>query len=124
MKDNNIELYLKENKPPKPEDENFLIEMNAKLDAVEGIKTEVDSQRRMGRAVLVLTLFIGLAVGLFVAAFIILHPVKPSNLGQEFFKRILDFIYEWKTYIIFPIAITAIILPLVLFKGKREVLDL
>ena len=124
MKDNNIELYLKENKPPKPEDENFLIEMNAKLDAVEGIKTEVDSQRRMGRAVLVLTLFIGLAAGLFVAAFIVLHPVKPSNLGQEFFKRILDFIYEWKIYIIFPIAITAIILPLVLCKGKREVLDL
>ena len=124
MKDNNIEFYLKENKPPKPEDENFLIEMNAKLDAVEGIKTEVDSQRRMGRDVLVLTLFIGLAAGLFVAAFIILHPVKPSNLGQEFFKRILDFIYEWKTYIIFPIAIAAIILPLVLFKGKREALDL
>lgn len=121
---NNIEFYLKENKPPKPEDENFLIEMNARLDAVEGIKTEVDRQRRIGRAVLIATLFIGLAAGLFTAAFIILHPVKPSNAGQEFFKRILDFIYEWRTYIIFPIAIISIILPLVLAKSKREALDL
>ena len=47
MKD--LEQFLRDNAPETPEEGQFLLETNARLDAVEGIKKTVDGERRRGR---------------------------------------------------------------------------
>ena len=47
MKD--IEQILREGKPELPDEGAFLIETNARLSKVEGIKQEVDGERRRGQ---------------------------------------------------------------------------
>ena len=47
MKD--IEQFLRENAPDTPAEGQFMIETNARLNAVEGIKKEVDGARHRGR---------------------------------------------------------------------------
>ena len=54
MKD--IEQYLRENAPETPEEGQFMIETNARLNAVEGIKATVDGERRRGRIALIVAL--------------------------------------------------------------------
>lgn len=46
----NIDSFLKENKPQVKDNPTFLLEVQHKMRAVEGIKTEVDRQRRFGLA--------------------------------------------------------------------------
>ena len=44
-----IEQYLRDNAPGIPDEGQFLIETNARLRNVEGIKQTVDTERRRGR---------------------------------------------------------------------------
>ena len=46
MKD--LDRFLRENAPETPEEGQFLIETNARLDSVEGIKKTVDGENRRG----------------------------------------------------------------------------
>ena len=61
MKD--IEQYLRDNAPETPSEGQFLIETNARLNAVEGIKKTVDGERRNGRIALIVALAAGLVLG-------------------------------------------------------------
>lgn len=51
----NIDSFLKENKPQVKDNPTFLLEVQNKMRAVEGIKTEVDRQRRSGLAGIIAT---------------------------------------------------------------------
>ena len=79
MKD--IEQFLRESKPQTPAEDNFIIEMNARLDAVEGIKSTVAEERRRGRRMMLAALGAGLILGGLVAAVLILHPALPEAVG-------------------------------------------
>ena len=57
-KKDNIEEFLRENRPIVKEDPTFLLETNRRLKSVEGIKAEVDRQRVSGRMTLIVTLVI------------------------------------------------------------------
>ena len=48
MNNNNIESILRESKPQVKDNPAFLLEVQQKMRAVEGIKNEVDRQRRYG----------------------------------------------------------------------------
>ena len=62
----NIDSFLRENKPQVKDNPTFLLEVQHKMRAVEGIKSEVDRQRRFGRTGLIATavvcVFIGIAL--------------------------------------------------------------
>ena len=52
MKNTDIESLLRENKPHVKDNPTFLLEVQHKMRAVDGIKSEVDRQRRYGRQAL------------------------------------------------------------------------
>ena len=51
MKNTDIESLLRGNKPQVKDNPTFLLEVQQKMRTVEGIKSEVDRQRRYGRSV-------------------------------------------------------------------------
>ncbi len=56
-----IEDFLRENRPITKDDPTFILETQRRMEQVEGIKGEVDRQRRHGRVALILALAVGLA---------------------------------------------------------------
>lgn len=116
MKD--LEQYLRDNKPVVKDDPTFLLETRHRLEAVEGIKGEVDRQRRSGRKALVAALAGGLAVGAGLSALGFLYPVNPDSVGQGILDSLCLFVQHYREYLLLPTALLAIGLGLVLFKGK------
>ena len=85
MKD--FEQFLRDNAPETPEEGQFLLETNARLNAVEGIKKTVDGERRRGRIALTVALVAGLVIGSGVTLFLMLCPAKflPLQESKEVF---------------------------------------
>ena len=113
-----IESLLRESKPQVKENPTFLIEVQQKMRAVDGIKTEVDRQRRSGRHSLVIALFFGLAFGLLVAALAYLYPVDSAAVNENILAELKLALEPWKKYILLFVAGCAVILGVV-FGIKR-----
>ena len=117
MKD--IEEFLTENRPAVQDDPTFLLETGRRLKAVEGIKSEVDRQRRYGRIMLIITLVAGLVIGVMVTLCAFLFPLDLSSVGDGVWDNVHAFIYRWRQYLVFPVALIAIVLGLVLSSGRK-----
>ena len=113
-----IESLLRESKPQVKENPTFLLEVQQKMRAVDGIKTEVDRQRRSSRHSLVIALFFGLAFGLLVAALAYLYPVDSAALNENILAELKSALEPWKKYILLFVAGCAVILGVV-FGTKR-----
>ena len=121
---NEIDEFLRANKPAVHDDPTFLLETRRRLEAVEGIKAEVDRQRSRGRLALVFALAIGLAVGVLATAIAFLYPADAASAGQGLWDSIRLFLTTWKQYLLLPVAILAIAFGLVLSKGGRSAVRL
>ncbi len=121
---NEIDEFLRANKPAVKDGPTFLLETRRRLEAVEGIKAEVDRQRSRGRLALVFALAIGLAVGVLATAIAFLYPVDAASAGQGLWDSIRLFLTTWKQYLLLPVAILAIAFGLVLSKGGRSAVRL
>lgn len=119
-----IDDFLRENKPVVKKDPAFLLETWRRMEAVEGIKAEVDRQRSTGRVALIVTLAIGLVLGMLATAVAFLYPVDPSSVGEGLWQSIRAFLTTWKQYIVYPVAALAITLSLVLTAGKKKTITL
>ena len=118
---NDIEQFLKENKPLEPAEGNFMIEVNSRLEAVEAIKRAVAAERRRSRSLLLAALASGLLLGCIITIIILLHPVAPGSLGTQFIARLSMFLQGWARYIIMLlIASGAIALGLAFASPRRE----
>ncbi len=95
MNEINIDEFLRNNKPVVKDNPAFMLEVRQRLDAVEGIKDEVDRQRRLRQITLSVTLLIGIVAGCLITAFILLAPLD----------SIRAFIGEWKLYIAVAVSI-------------------
>ena len=117
---NDIEQFLRENRPLEPSEGNFLIEVNSRLEAVEKVKQAVAAERRRGRGLLLASLAAGLLVGSLITIIILLHPVAPGAIGTQFIARLSLFLQGWARYIImFLIAGGAIALGLLFASPRR-----
>ena len=114
-----LEQYLKDHKPVVKEDPTFLLEAQRRMEAVSGIKGEVDRQRRHGRRALVIALCAGLFIGVAVSAVAFFFPVNPESVGQGILDSLRLFLQDYREYILLPTALIAIALSLVLLKGKK-----
>ena len=82
MKDKDIESILRDSRPQVKDNPAFLLEVQQKMHAVEGIKSEVDRQRRYGRTALILTLVAGLILGASAMLLAYLYPIDTSAISD------------------------------------------
>ncbi|MBO7575385.1 MAG: hypothetical protein J6S99_06225 [Bacteroidales bacterium] len=114
-----LEQYLKDHKPVVKDDPTFLLEAQRRMNAVAGIKGEVDRQRRHGRRALVIALCAGLVLGMAVSAIAFFYPVNPESMGQGILDSLRLFLQDYREYFLLPTALIAIALALVLFRNKK-----
>ena len=108
MKDKDIESILRDSRPQVQDNPAFLLEVQQKMRAVEGIKNEVDRQRRYGRNALILTLVSGLSLGAVAMFLAYLYPIDTSAISEDILSDIRVFLESYKQYLILPIAGCAI----------------
>jgi hypothetical protein len=121
-KEDNIEKFLRENKPVVKDDPTFLLETNRRLKSVEGIKTEVDRQRVNGRMALVVALAIGILLGATAMFIGYLYPVNPEQMKAGFLFNAIALIESFKQYLIVPVAILSLTLTFVLTSARKKAL--
>ena len=118
MKDKDIELILRDSRPQVQDNPAFLLEVQQKMRAVEGIKNEVDRQRRYGRNALILTLVSGLLLGAVAMSLAYLYPIDTSAISEGILSDIRVFLESYKEYLLLSIAGCAIALGLILGRQK------
>ncbi len=119
MKD--IEQFLRENAPEMPDEGQFMIETNARLNAVEGIKKTVDGERRNGRIALIVALAAGLVLGCVITLLVLFVPAQPAADSSAFAKA-LEALRDKREILFIGVALMAIVLGLVCMRKKEEVL--
>jgi hypothetical protein len=112
MNDIELEKLLRENRPAVKDDPAFLLEVRQRLNAVEGIKNEVDRQRRLRHIALTVTLLLGMVAGCLISAFILLAPMD----------SIRSFIGEWNLYIAIAASISITLISV--FLGGNSLLNI
>ena len=91
-----IEQYLRDNRPGLPEEGQFLITANARLEKVEGIKECVDSELKRGRKALVSALIAGIVLGSIATIFVLFCPTPEIRLSSSLIEKAAETIHEWK----------------------------
>ena len=114
MKNNDIESILRDSKPQVKDNPAFLLEVQQKMRAVEGIKNEVDRQRRYGRSSVIVALVLGLIVGAMSMSLAYLYPIDPSAINDNLISYIRVFIESYKQFLLLPVAGCAIALGMIL----------
>ena len=117
MKD--IEQFLRDNTPETPAEGQFLIETNARLNAVEGIKKTVDGEHRRWRLALIIALVSGLALGCIVTGLVLLYPIRPLQAEESFIVKTAQILRQWLPVLVGFIASCAIAL-FVVSRTKKE----
>ena len=120
MKDSNIEDILRQAKPVVKNDPAFLMETRRRMEQVEGIKQEVDRQRRRSRIILIATLVAGLVVGMAAMALVFLFPDQIQGFQNGFLASVREFLFKFRQYIVFGVAALAIALGLALSIGNKN----
>lgn len=118
MKNDHIESILRDSKPQVKDNPAFLLEVQQKMRAVEGIKDEVDRQRRYGRSSVIVALVLGLIVGALAISLAYLYPIDPSAINDSVISDIRVLIESYRQYLLLPVAGCAISLGLILGRQK------
>lgn len=114
-----IESFLRENRPQVKDNPTFLLEVQRKMREVEGIKSEVDRQRKYGRIALVVTLVFGLLLGALTMLLTYLIPMDELT-DTDIFASIRLCIEPIKEYLIVPLIACAIALFTVLYSSRQN----
>ena len=120
MNDKNIEDLLNAGRPVVKDDPTFLMETRRRMEQVEGIKEEVDRQGKKSRIILVVTLVVGLVLGMLATAVIFLFPNLIQDFENSFLAPLRDFLFQWKEYLFFAVAALAVALGLVLGTDRKS----
>ena len=110
MKLTDIESFLRNNKPQVKDNPTFLLEVQQKMRAVDGIKKEVDKQRRLGHHAILIALVSGLIAGITLAVLAYLYPIDSEAVSKGLITQLRMLIDPWKGYILIAAAACAIAL--------------
>lgn len=116
----NIEEFLRSNKPQLKDDPTFLLETNRRLKQVEGIKAEVDRQCTHGRMALIVTLILGIVIGAAAVTIGYICPVDLNNLNQGALAGIIVFLTTWKEYFLILAAALSVSLSYILSRTRKS----
>ena len=114
-----IESFLRENRPQVKDNPTFLLEVQRKMREVEGIKSEVDRQRKYGRIALVVTLVFGLLLGALTMLLTYLIPMDELT-DTDIFASIRLCIEPVKEYLVVPLIACAVALFVVLYTSRQN----
>lgn len=114
-----IESFLRENRPQVKDNPTFLLEVQRKMREVEGIKSEVDRQRKYGRIALVVTLVFGLLLGALAMLLTYLVPVD-KLIDIDILASIRLYVEPIKEYLIVPLVACAVALLAVLYTSRQN----
>ena len=114
-----IESFLRENRPQIKDNPTFLLVVQRKMREVEGIKSEVDRQRKYGRIALVVTLVFGLLLGALTMLLTYLVPMDELT-GADIFASIRLCVEPIKEYLIVPLIACAVALFVVLYSSRQN----
>ena len=114
-----IESFLRENRPQVKDNPTFLLEVQRKMREVEGIKSEVDRQRKSGRIALVVTLVFGLLLGALTMLLTYLIPVD-ELVDIDIFASIRLCVEPIKEYLIVPLIACVVALFSVLYTSRQN----
>ena len=114
----NIEDFLRSNKPQVKDDPTFLLETQRRMKQVEGIKAEVDRQRSHGRVTLIVTFIIGIVIGV-MATFI--GYICPFNMDTKTgaMASVILFLTTWKQYFFILAAALSVSLAFLLSMRRK-----
>lgn len=115
----NIEEFLRSNKPQLKDDPTFLLETNRRLKQVEGIKAEVDRQRTHGRMALIVALLLGIVIGATAVIIGYICPVDLNKLNQGALAGIIVFLTTWKEYFLILAAALSVSLSYILSRTRK-----
>lgn len=115
----NIEEFLRNNKPQLKDDPTFLLETNRRLKQVEGIKAEVDRQRSNGRIALIVALAIGILLGATIVFIGYICPFDLNNLSDSAFAGVILFLTTWKEYFLILAAALSLSLSYILSRTRK-----
>lgn len=118
MKD--LEQFLRDNKPEMPDEGQFMIEMNARLNAVEGIKQTVDGESRRWRKALIITLVVGLVLGSALTALVLLHPLPALGVDESILTKSVQFLQDKNEFLFGFIAVCATALGILSLTAHRQ----
>ncbi|MBQ3207992.1 MAG: hypothetical protein IJB38_08335 [Bacteroidales bacterium] len=119
MKNKDIESILRDSRPQVQDNPTFLLEVQQKMRAVEGIKNEVDRQRRYGRTALILALVSGLILGAVAMSLTYLYPMDTTAISDGILSDIRVFLESYRQYLLLPIAGCAISLGVIFGRHKN-----
>lgn len=118
-KNKDIESFLRENRPQVKDNPTFLLEVQRKMREVEGIKSEVDRQRKYGRIALVVTLVFGLLLGALTMLLTYLIPMDELT-DADIFASIRLCVEPIKEYLIVPLIACIVALLAVLYTSRQN----
>ena len=119
MNDQQLESFLKKNKPRVESDPTFVLETRRRMAQVEGIKAEVDRTSRTGRVALIVALVAGIVAGAAITAMAYLFPAKPDIEGMGWLSDARIWIQTYRQYLLLPVAALITALALILSSGKK-----
>ena len=118
MKD--IEQFLRDNSPETPDEGQFMIELNARLNQVEGIKKTVDGENRRWRVAILIALVAGLVLGCAVTALVLLFPVESLQWDESFLTKTVQTLQSYRSILFGFVAVCAISLGVFFLSGRRQ----
>lgn len=113
-----IESYLRENRPQVKDNPTFLLEVKQKMRTVNGIKAEVDRQRRYGRKTVLITLIVGLILGASLIYIGYSYNLNPEVIDNSTVGNTINLIITYKELLFIPFAGCAIALGLLLARKE------
>lgn len=115
-KDAALEDFLRDHRPIVEDGPLFLLEAGNKMKALDGIREEVDRQRRICRIALVLALVLGLVGGVALGSLMLLRPAIPWKAVSD----LCAFAWQWRYVVFAVVPACAITLGIVLAGPSRR----
>ena len=120
MKETDIDAYLRANKPQIKDDPTFLLEVEQKMRAVDGIKNEVDRQRKRGRLTMTVVFMAGLILGVFALVLTMTFPTELKLTDVSLLNQLKDYFEAHAEVLLVPVTLCAVFLSIALGTRKES----